>query len=166
MIRRLLSGLFAAAFLACLLPAAANAQCGYRYPMGGEFYGARGFGVSGSLYGLGYVPVPPYFAVHPPVYYTYPVGRTYGYSPFAYSGDTPTPEVAPPKPQEILNPHVKPDAKSDAKPDELPKKKTAAGTTGKVTAAPLVVRNPFVLSDSPAAEATAAAQPAAVQLAP
>jgi len=27
----------------------------------------------------------PYYALHPPVYYRYPVSRPYGYSPFAYS---------------------------------------------------------------------------------
>jgi hypothetical protein len=29
----------------------------------------------------------PYFALHPPVYYSYRVARTYGYSPFAYPPD-------------------------------------------------------------------------------
>ncbi len=41
------------------------------------------FGCSGSLYGLGYLPVPPYYAVHPPVYYGQRYFRTYGESPFA-----------------------------------------------------------------------------------
>ena len=35
----------------------------------------------------------PYFAAHPPVYYSYPVPRTYGYSPFAYPPYVMTPEV-------------------------------------------------------------------------
>src|SRR5437870_3480881 len=41
----------------------------------------------------------PYFALHPPVYYSEPVARTYGYSPFAYPFGSPTPEIewAPPK---------------------------------------------------------------------
>ena len=34
-----------------------------------------GFGYSGSLYGLGYVPVPPYYALHPPVYYSHEIRR-------------------------------------------------------------------------------------------
>ena len=42
-----------------------------------------GYGYSGSLYGLGYVPVPPYFAIHPPVQYSHVVAHPYGYSPFA-----------------------------------------------------------------------------------
>lgn len=48
----------------------------------------------------------PYFALHPPVYYSYPVPRTYGYSPFAYPPSVMTPEVAPSQPLEIINPHV------------------------------------------------------------
>src|SRR5436305_2234169 len=35
----------------------------------------------------------PYFALHPPVYYSYPVPRTYGYSPFAYGPEVMTPDV-------------------------------------------------------------------------
>jgi hypothetical protein len=49
----------------------------------------------------------PYFALHPPVYYSQPVPRTYGYSPFAYPGYVMTPEVAmPSQPLEITNPYV------------------------------------------------------------
>ena len=39
-----------------------------------------------SLYNLGHIPVPPYFALHPPVYYGQRVFRTYGESPFPRSG--------------------------------------------------------------------------------
>lgn len=46
-----------------------------------------GYGYSGSLYGLGYVPVPPYFSLHPPVYYGDRYARPYGASPFASSCD-------------------------------------------------------------------------------
>src|SRR5262245_13412112 len=56
----------------------------------------------------------PYFALHPPVYYSYPVPRSYGYSPFAYPFGSPTPEIewGPPKvekkpePKLMSNPHV------------------------------------------------------------
>src|SRR5262245_53868287 len=65
-----------------------------------------------SLYGREHIP---YFALHPPVYYSYPLPRTYGYSPFAYPFGSPTPEIefeAPkpakkPEPKTMLNPHVK-----------------------------------------------------------
>ena len=37
----------------------------------------------------------PYFAAHPPVYYSHIVPRPYGWSPYAYPPGTPMPEVAP-----------------------------------------------------------------------
>lgn len=62
-----------------------------------------GFGYSGSLYGLGYIPVPPYFALHPPVYYGQRVYRSYGDSPYAYAPRRPAPR---PRPQVVANPFV------------------------------------------------------------
>src|SRR6476619_3931753 len=59
----------------------------------------------------------PYFALHPPVYYSYPVPRTYGYSPFAYPPDVMTPDVViESKPVTIVNPYV-PAAPAEAKTD-------------------------------------------------
>src|SRR3970040_1649331 len=50
--------------------------------------------------------VPP-FAASPPVYYSYPVPRTYGYSPFAYPPHVMTPEIeGKPTAVEIVNPYV------------------------------------------------------------
>ncbi len=46
----------------------------------------------------------PYFALHPPVYYSYPVPRTYGYSPFAYPPGVMTPESAAPEPVTLSTP--------------------------------------------------------------
>ena len=46
----------------------------------------------------------PYFALHPPVYYSYPVARTYGFSPFPYPPEVLTPEL-PPAPV-VRNPYV------------------------------------------------------------
>jgi hypothetical protein len=49
----------------------------------------------------------PYYALYPPVYYSYPVPRTYGYSPFAYPPGTMTPEAPPQiKAAEYINPFV------------------------------------------------------------
>ena len=73
----------------------------------------------GQGYGLGYFDIGqlyrelnrqvPYFAAHPPVYYSYPVARTYGYSPFAYLPDVRTPEIVESiAPQEIINPSMFP----------------------------------------------------------
>jgi hypothetical protein len=47
----------------------------------------------------------PYFALHPPVYYSYPVPRPYGYSPWAYPGWVPTPHVEALEPQTLVNPY-------------------------------------------------------------
>lgn len=114
----------------------------------GGIYGFGDYGgfltgrLGNSAYGLGRIPTPPYFAIHPPVYYSYPVPRTYGYSPFAYPGFIRTPDVVdavepavienpyfegtrsttPPTskpnhvaggPQEIINPYVRPDRSSN-----------------------------------------------------
>lgn len=76
--------------------------------VGGGFPGMGGCGANLLPYTLGHVPVPPYFAIHPPVYYSAPVARTYGYSPYAYPGTFLTPEIAAPAPAMIENPHVTP----------------------------------------------------------
>ena len=59
-------------------------------------------GYFSSPYSLGQVPTPPYFALHPPVYYSRPVARSYGYSPYVYPGTTMTPEVV----EEIIGPEI------------------------------------------------------------
>ncbi len=111
-------------------------------PASAQGFGRRrglGFGIAGGtsfstiwdLYLNGSIPVPPYFALHPPVYYSAPIPRTYGYSPFAYPGTVPTPEiVTPAEPEVIENPHVQ-QTKSQPLGD-----KTAAVTWE-------VIRNPF-----------------------
>ncbi len=75
-------------------PAPAQAQI-----LGGGF-GAGGFngglGLGFFNYGAGSYQRPPYFAMFPPVYYSYAVPRPYGYSPFAYPPGVTTPEVLQP----------------------------------------------------------------------
>lgn len=79
----------------------------------------------------------PYFAAHPPVYYSYPVPRTYGHSPFAYPPHFRTPEViAEPVAIEVTNPYVTPKEVSAA-----PAEQSVATPTAP---APLVVINPYV----------------------
>jgi hypothetical protein len=83
----------------------------------------------------------PYFALHPPVYYSYPVPRTYGYSPFAYGPWVMTPDVTmAPEPLEIINPHV-PSTKSDA-----PVKNDNTTAAASRQPEPLVIINPYVTS--------------------
>ena len=98
----------------------------------GYFYG----GGYSSPYASGRIPTPPYFAIHPPVYYSYPVPRSYGYSPFAYPGIVATPEVieTTQSAAEVINPHVKPAAKETAEPNQG---QTAQG-------GPQMIRNPYV----------------------
>lgn len=101
---------------------------------GNGYFGDGGFT---NLYNQGFIPVPPYFALHPPVYYSAPVPRTYGYSPFPYPGSVPTPEVVM-GPEEILNPYVDP----ESVPEEAPE--PAQEASNQTAASPLVIRNPFV----------------------
>lgn len=80
----------------------------------------------------------PHFAAYPPVYYSHPVPRTYGYSPFAYPPHVMTPEiVGETGPLEIINPHV---PNGENTPAEAASDRTAAAAQP----APLVVTNPFV----------------------
>ena len=104
----------------------------------------NGCGGYGYGYGLGYLYSSldynvPYFAAHPPVYYSYPVPRTYGYSPFAYPPHVMTPEiVGEPQPLEITNPHV---PSTQQKPADASTDRTART---KVQPGPMVIDNPFV----------------------
>jgi hypothetical protein len=81
----------------------------------------------------------PYFAAHPPVYYSYPVPRTYGFSPFAYPPNVMTPEVVGAmQPLEIVNPYV---PSTQQKAADKPADQT---TATKRQPEPLVILNPFV----------------------
>jgi hypothetical protein len=82
----------------------------------------------------------PYFALHPPVYYSYPVPRTYGYSPFAYPPGVMTPEIAVEvQPVTIINPHV------PASPEKAVKTAKEDRTASKAAPVePLVIINPYV----------------------
>ena len=75
--------------------------------------------------------IPPYFALHPPVYYSYPVARTYGYSPYAYPPGTKTPELFKPQPVVIRNQFV-------------PSKPTTKPDRDQIAQAPLRIANPYV----------------------
>jgi hypothetical protein len=100
--------------LACL--AAAGLSAGSAQA---QWWGGWGWGGWPTIYSMDQ---PPYFALHPPVYYSMPVPRTYGYSPFAYPGfvETPAwegaigyaPPAAPATPKMIINPYVEPSSPS------------------------------------------------------
>lgn len=84
----------------------------------------------------------PYFAEFPPVYYSYPVPRTYGYSPYAYPPYIMTPELPP---QEIVNPHILPAPDEDPSLPPIPAEQCAAKK--QQPKGPLWVVNPFVSGD-------------------
>lgn len=73
----------------------------------------------------------PYYAVNPPVYYSYPVARTYGLYPFPYSAEVATatcPAVAP-EPKLVINRFVEQKLTADSNSFERQ---------------PLRITNPFV----------------------
>ncbi|MEM8865354.1 MAG: hypothetical protein AAGF31_07365 [Planctomycetota bacterium] len=139
--KRVLLTLAAAMAVVCLAESNASAQ---GFAGSGRLFGQFGaFGGFGStnifdLYRSGQTPIPPYFALNPPVYYSAPVPRTYGYSPFYYPGDIQTPDiVVNAQPVEIINPYV---------PSSLNQSKPAPETTVQSEtqpSGPLMVENPY-----------------------
>jgi hypothetical protein len=104
-----------------------------------SFLGQAAYGQNG--YGLGFYNFndgnginyrqPPYYALFPPVYYSYVVPRTYGYSPFAYPPGVMTPDLIPVKPLVVNNPYV-------------PSKPQAAPTSDRTASMGKMYYNPFV----------------------
>jgi len=116
------------AVLALGLVAAAKADGGLP---SGQGWGYFGYSYLPSyLYVRDYIP---YYSLHPPVYYSLPVPRTYGYSPFAYPAGTMTPEISEPEPLVVPNKFV-PSRAPEAEP-------------GRVTHQPLRIANPYVLAE-------------------
>ena len=98
---------------------------------GCQNYGLGYYGLGGFYempYSMGRIPTPPYFSLHPPVYYRAAVPRNYGYSPFAYPGIMKTPEHSNSS-LDIDNPYVEP--------------RNPTEETSHVTAVSVIVRNPF-----------------------
>lgn len=96
--------------------------------------GGYGFGL-GYMYGSLDYRVP-YFAAHPPVYYSAPVPRTYGHSPWAYPPHFRTPELlSEVQPLEIVNPYV-PSSATEPQPE-------ADQVTADRMPQPLVIHNPY-----------------------
>ena len=130
--------LFAIAFAAASFSAqSASAQdpyCSGGFPWNNYF---------SSPYASSRIPTPPYFAIHPPVYYSVPVPRTYGYSPYAYPGTMQTPQVELAKAEMIHNPYATKKA-SGKKENSLDK--TASKSR--------MITNPFVTAKSETALAS------------
>lgn len=100
-----------------------------------------------SAYRAGRIPVPPYYALHPPVYYGSQVRRPYGYSPYAnYPVMQPTRVLAFEQPVVgvpgllIENPYLPPQA-------------PAAAKNSVAAPQPTLVLNPFAPQNSPQSDA-------------
>lgn len=131
-------------WVVCGVVLAASFQASTAAAFGPGAYGL-GFFNYGDLWNQGYRV--PYYALFPPVYYSYPVARTYGYSPFAYPPGTITPDAPPVQAAVYLNPFVpQPAAGDQAEPT----------TDDKAAAAPRVYYNRFVKSAASAAPAQTA----------
>jgi hypothetical protein len=124
----------------CVMPAVTRACDGY---CPGSWLSAPAFGCSGSLYGLGYVPVPPYYALHPPVYYGERYYRSYGESPFARTDHSSRPQLIQAK--VIINPYVEQPAAVTAKPETKPVE--GQQQTDQVTASPQMIVNPYYVAE-------------------
>lgn len=116
----------------------AQAQCG-----GGFYGGGYNYWDAGRLYGVLSQNVP-YYAAFPPVYYSAPVPRTYGYSPFAYPPGTMTPEIdmSAAAAMEIINPYMVPASTSTEEESVNDDRVTKI----EESVQPLVVANPYVVS--------------------
>jgi len=144
MIRRLgISALVLAAFAATLL-ASVSAHAG-GFGCGSYVWSSPYPADLTPLYSVGAIPLPPYFALHPPVYYEMPIPRTYGYGPWAYPPYMTTPEIVDPAPEIIQNKFVPPPIKQKSD-----KPKVAAG--------PLMIRNPYVIQPEEGAKRAFAAK--------
>jgi hypothetical protein len=118
----------------------ASAQCGGGFGYGG--YGGYGYYNNGIR---PYVPAPPYFALHPPVYYGARYTRPYGDSPFASpsqlqpaAGYAPTRHVE--RSLTVNNPYVALPMAPASMPMPVPVPQSAPAPTNTVAPSPVVVK--------------------------
>ncbi len=104
-----------------------EARAGSPY-LGGTYYG----GIDAySTYSTESIP---FYWQFSPVYYSLPVARTYGYSPYAYPAGVQTPEIIV-EPEVMMNPYA-------------PRGKTLAEPAGRVTSRVKRIQNPFVTASA------------------
>lgn len=121
----------AASFLIAIDSQATQAQCN-------PYQGWHGIRSGNNII----APRPPYFALHPPVYYDRIVPRAIGYSPFALPpGVVPAENSVQVEPLSVMNPFYKP--KVEKKEPKKVAKANANPSNHKVTAKK--VSNPFYL---------------------
>jgi hypothetical protein len=94
------------------------------------FAPSYGFAGGTGPYNLYIQDTPPFYAMYPPVYYSQPMSRSYGWSPFAYPPGVPTPQAHVSAPQGV---HTATVVESNA-----------PAPAEAVAVAPLTIENPFV----------------------
>jgi hypothetical protein len=134
-----------------LLPSLAstsNADCGY-------LWGGPGLYGGGVVVGpQPYIPAPPYFALHPPVYYGKRYTRPYGASPFASrsvlnSNPAYAPELAPTIRQYPVHQVVNPYHPSAVPANTVPANAAPAlASPARKSAGPRIIQNPYVEQSS------------------
>jgi hypothetical protein len=141
--------LLMAAVAAAGVGAAGRAEAQYGYGCAGG-YGGFGAWDVGRLYSVLAENVP-YYAAFPPVYYSVPVPRTYGYSPFAYPPGVMTPEVVEPagEPLSIINPYYEGTSEAavtveGAAPATAPADQTTRVEAKAPASGPQLIINPYV----------------------
>lgn len=126
----------------------ASAQCGGGFGYGG--YGYYNYGIRP------YVPAPPYFALHPPVYYGARYTRPYGDSPFAAPSQLqPAPGYAPTRHVErsltVNNPYavlpIAPEVMPAPTPVPVPAAPVNTVSPSPVVVKPLIIDNPYFKPD-------------------
>jgi hypothetical protein len=128
-----------------------------QYPYGGDVAAWNGWGYGGWGYlgtRVGFQPQPPYYAVHPPVYYSAKIiRRPYGYSPYAWPANYPPfgTEMVESRfssqadPTVFINPYAQPNGGG-----QLPKPRNANGDQSSVQ--PLLIVNPYVVQKAVASK--------------
>ena len=135
----------------------AQAQYGYGMPYGGDLaawngWGGYGYGNGWGYLGtrVGFVPQPPYYAIHPPVYYSAQImRRPYGASPFAWPATYPpftqqmieSQSVSSAEPAMFINPYVQGNGGG-----QLPPPRTSSSVQ------PQLIINPYVADKGLAAK--------------
>jgi hypothetical protein len=113
-----------AGLIGCISAGASSAQAQIFAP-------SYGFAGGTGPYNLYIQDTPPFYAMYPPVYYSQPMSRSYGWSPFAYPPGVPTPQNRVTAPQGV--------------PTSLAYESNAAPAPADVVApTPLTIENPFV----------------------
>lgn len=160
MIRRI-----ALSFCLLFLTAASANVAHAQFPYGGDLAAWNGWGGYGAGYGWGYlgtrvgfVPQPPYYAIHPPVYYSAQIiRRPYGYSPYAWPATYPpfNTQVIESRasmnadPAVFINPYA---AQPGNGGGQLPPPRNAPAAGDNSSVQPQLIINPYVVSKAVAAK--------------